>query len=111
MEHFLRLQINELLITIIGLEKVSSKWSVKDFTPINNLEQAKWIAKKLRLKIDENATPDEICQRIVDFNNETGYMFRNRSYQEVVMERKKVEKLKGNNPNRVAGVITKRMER
>lgn len=105
MEKHLRAQINPLLITILGLEKVRAKYSIKDFNPIGNVEQAKFIAKEVGVTIPDIATPEEICQAVVDYNNETGFIFRNRNLKQIILERKAIAKELGQNPNLVPTTI------
>lgn len=105
MEKYLRLQINPLLITIVGLEKVKAEYAIKDFKPIENIEQALFLARKIGIAFPKNSTPEEVCQGIVDFNNETGYIFNDRTPAQIVAERKQIALELGRNPNLVPGRI------
>ncbi len=105
MEKHLRLQINPLIITIVGLEKVKAKYPIKDFKPIENIDQARYAAQEVGVSLLESCTAEEVCQKIVDFNNETGYIFKNRTPADILAERKIIARETGKNPNSVPSLI------
>ena len=102
MEYHLRLQINPLLTTIVGLDKVLKNYKIKAFNPIENIEQARFCADSIGFPYKEDWDCELICQMIVDFNNATGYIFNDRTPDDIKEERLRIAKAIGHNTKNIS---------